>query len=73
MGYDTEFITDTEKEVFKINGKMAPVNDFIQIPEEVEEKVRVDDKKLFIDGIEEIKEEEVEVSNEQEHKRMTIH
>jgi hypothetical protein len=38
VGYDIKFVTNTEKEVFRINGKKAPVSDFIQIPEEVEKK-----------------------------------
>jgi hypothetical protein len=34
MGYDTEITTDVEHKLITVNGKLRPVKDFIDIPEE---------------------------------------
>jgi hypothetical protein len=64
MGYDTEIIIDVDRKVITVDGKNRPVRKIISIPEEVVDKITTEEKKLFIDL--EIKEKEVEISNDDE-------
>jgi hypothetical protein len=64
MGYDTEITTDVEHKSITVNGKLRPVKDFIDIPEEKNNVITSEEKIKFIDLVDE--EKEVEVPNEEE-------
>jgi hypothetical protein len=49
MGYDTEITTDVEHKVITANGKLRPVKDFIDIPEEKNNVLKSEEKKKFVD------------------------
>jgi hypothetical protein len=68
MGYDTEITTDVEHKVITVNGKLRPVKDFIDIPEEKNNVITSEEKVKFIDLVDE--EKEVEVPNQEEQENI---
>jgi hypothetical protein len=67
MGYDTEITTDVVQKLITVNGKLKPVKDFIDIPEEKNNVITAEEKKKYIDLEDEEKEMEVPNELEQEN------
>jgi hypothetical protein len=66
MGYDLEIATDVKGKMITVDGKNKPVKDFIDIPEESNNIITVEEKKLYVNLVDSEQQNNDDALNEED-------